>query len=81
MANLVALGKREIGLFKLFVMGPFLARDFLRVGGRSGHGVAIAKPPREIAVLAPLRAERCVILDTGLFADRAGFGHDVMIWA
>ena len=65
---------------------PLVVRDLFRVNRLSGNRVTIAKPPRQIAVLAPLRAEgskgvfSCAIallrdrVVAWFLADRAGFG-------
>src|SRR3546814_4174200 len=45
----------------------------LRIGRRSGNLIAIAKPPQQVAVLAPAAAEGRVLLNRGLAAQRAGF--------
>ena len=85
MAKRAPLGKREMGvkpgesaIWALIELIPFLLRDLLGVYPLTGQRIAIAKPLREIAVFAPLRAERRKVLLARFLADRTGFrggGH------
>jgi len=68
----MARGK-SAGLLILSV--PILARDLFRARRRAGEGITIAKPAREIAVLAALRAERRKFRHARFAANRAGFGR------
>lgn len=58
MAKLGGVGKRGIEAFGLFLpipaITPLVGGDVFGVHRLSGQGVSVAKPLREIAVLAPL---------------------------
>lgn len=66
MAKAGGLGKVESVVFRKSVGG------IVRVGGRTGQGIAIIKPAEQVTVLATLRAERGMAFAARLAADRAG---------
>ena len=69
--------------FDLLLGVPILGGNLLRVHRLSGHGIAVAKPLREIAILASLRTEGSEFFRARFLADGAGalFTHAAMIWA
>ena len=74
MAKLAWLGKRESRRRALFIpVKPAWGQGF-RVNRLPWNRIAIAKPLREIAVLAALRTERREFCGASAFADGAGFG-------
>ena len=84
MARLTRLGKRELVVPVPLCTARLLAQHIFGAGRWTGDRIAIAKPLREIAVFAPLRAEWSEVFSARLLADRAGaigLGHALRIWA
>ena len=56
--------------------------NIFRRGGRAGHGIAIAKPLRQVAIAAAAGTEGAEFLCTRFLANGAGsVGHRATIWA